>query len=224
VKGKGAGGKPATVHAQKRDVPGASCTFACPQPQPQTKLRCVRKSQTKREFHMVTIQKLVQKRYILMAALMLSTLFALGNKSFAITKTAGCNSGGNVTLKDDQNWTPLCSTSLTLTGTQSCIITASAQIPNKDSLSSVHNEYLFTVDTEDNPTTGSNQEREIDVTQNSTETDPQDFTVSTVRRLTGLTGTVNFYWLGRRDTSHDDSDPTVFVDKYTMGVVCTDGK
>jgi len=174
---------------------------------------------------MATIQKVMQmKRHILMAALMLTTLFALGNASFAITKTAGCNSGSNVTLKDDQNWTSLCSTSLTLTGTQSCIVTASAQIPNKDTLSSVHNEYLFTVDTDSNPPTGSNQERKIDVTQNSTETDPQDFNVSTVKRFTGLTGSVSFFWLGRRDTSADDSDPTIFADKYSMAVVCTDGK
>jgi hypothetical protein len=179
----------------------------------------------KGDITMATIQKVMQmKRQILMAALMLSTLFTLGNVSFAVTKTAGCSSNSNKTLSDDQNWKTLCSTSITLTGTQSCIVNASAQIPNKDVLSSVHNEYLFTVDTDSNPTTGSNQEREIDVTQNSSETDPQDFTVSTVKRFTGLTGTVEFFWLGRRDTSKDSSDPTVLVDKYSMGVVCTDGQ
>ena len=166
---------------------------------------------------MIAISKSKQlTRQILMAALLLSATFVFSNMSFAGTTVEGCGNNASITLTSSSNWTTLCSQKVTLATTQNCVLTGSAEVNN--SVSSEHNEYRFTVDKDNNPTTGKKAERVIDVTQ-GTSADPKDLSVSAVNQFKNLAaGTYTFRILGRKEDSADN----ITVTAYTLGIVCTD--
>jgi len=160
------------------------------------------------------------KRKILMAALMLTAVAMFSGMSFAHNTASGCASRNDVTLSDQQNWKSLCSKSMTLTdGTHYCVATASAEVTNPAG-GQIDNYYLFTIDTESNPTTNSYWERTINLDDNPGISDPSMAVVSTTRYFNLGAGTYTFYWLGRPS---DEGTADTTVEDYSMGIVCTDG-
>jgi len=157
-------------------------------------------------------------RHILTAALLLCGTFVFSNRSFAGTIVDGCGDNKTITLVNSSNWVTLCSQKVTLPTTQNCVLTGSAEVHNN--VTSLHNEYRFTVDKDINPLTGKKGERLLDVTQGSG-ADPSDLSVSPVNDMKSLAaGTYTFRILARKDNIADDIDITA----YTLGVVCSDGQ
>jgi len=173
----------------------------------------------KGETTVITISTFKQLiRQILTVALLLSATSVLSSMSYAGTIVDGCGNNIPITLTSSANWTSLCSQKITLTTTQNCVVTGSAEVNN--SVTAEHNEYRFTVDKDNNPTTGKKAERVIDVTQ-GTSADPKDLAVSPVNDMKNLApGTYTFRILGRKVDPADD----IVVTAYTLGVVCSDAQ
>jgi hypothetical protein len=162
------------------------------------------------------------KRQIPMAALLLSVVALLPNMSFAHNTAAGCDDKKSpVTLRDTGSWIKLCKKQVDLTdGTHTCIATGAAKVEN--TVGDTHNEYRFTLSTDNNPKgTELPGEQRIDVNQ-SGGVDLAVQSVSAVQHFGNLApGTYTFYWMARPlDSSADNIDVT----RFAMGVVCTDGK
>jgi hypothetical protein len=162
------------------------------------------------------------KRQILTIGLLLSAVALLSTLSFASNVSGGCDDGKTAkTIDDNNNWKTLCSVTLNLTGgTHSCIATGTAYVRN--SVSDVHNEYRFNIARQKSPNTDEPGEILIDVNQNSNISDLLDQPVSVVQHFDSVkAGTRTFYWLGRKFSSDSDD---IDADRYSMGVVCTDGQ
>jgi len=165
------------------------------------------------------------RRQILTVALLLSAVALLSSLSFAQNISGGCDDQGSpVTIDDNENWVPLCSVTLDLSGgTHSCIATASAYVSNTVA-AGCHNEYRFAIARSKRPTTDSPGELRIDLVQNDSTLDLKDQPVSVAQHFDSVAaGTRHFYWLARKVTS-DPPAGNIDAKHFSMGVVCTDGQ
>lgn len=162
------------------------------------------------------------KRQILTGALLLSVAAVLPTVSFATNISGGCDDGnGPKTIDDNNNWKALCSVTLNLSGgTHSCIATGTAYVRN--TVTDVHNEYRFNISRQKSPNTDLPGEILVDVNQNDNISDLLDQPVAVVQHFDSVkSGTRTFYWLARKFSSDADD---IDAKRFSMGVVCTDGK
>src|SRR5207248_7720421 len=133
------------------------------------------------------------KRQMFVCTVLFLAVALFPSMSFAHNISGGCASTSNVQIPGTL-WTKLCQTTLSLTdGTHFCVTTGSADALNPGTGNT--NSYLFTVDTNSAPATGTSWERTLDFNLISGIAVPSTANVSTVHYQALGAGTYTFYFL-----------------------------
>jgi len=158
--------------------------------------------------------------------MLIAVLAVVPATSIADTRGGGESSNTNVALNNivDEStdiWEILAAEGMVLTTASKCTVVACSDVDNASPAGDVGNLYLFTLGLDDtSPGLNTGQERQLELSDNSTINDDNQKHICSTRLFSVGTGTHTIYWLGARASSAAVS--TTVLDT-SMTVQCFDG-